>query len=80
MGQDGEIARRGPAFTAPPRKCPYAPARAVATHPPLSAAPVVRSSFLPLTAHPAGVVQTESKWRIARDRSRPKRGPPERSL
>jgi hypothetical protein len=36
-------------------------------------------SFEPPFAHPAGVVQTESKWRIARDRSRQKRGPPSRS-
>jgi hypothetical protein len=29
-----------------------------------------------LVTHPAGVAQTESKWRISHDRSRQKRGPP----
>ena len=32
--------------------------------------------FASLMTHPAGVAQTESKWRISRDRSRQKRGPP----
>jgi hypothetical protein len=32
--------------------------------------------FAELVSHPAVVAQTECKWRIARDRSRQKRGPP----
>jgi len=32
--------------------------------------------FAGVVAHPAVAAQTESKWRIARDRSRQKRGPP----
>ncbi len=62
--------------TAISERCPYGPQSVPgAVHPDWS----LRTSaaiFAGVTAHPAVAAQTESKWRIARDRSRQKRGPP----
>ena len=61
---------------APHACCPYCPAAAPSLHFEQFArfADQVRFSFAYL--HPQGVVQTESRWRVARERSRGKRGPP----
>lgn len=65
---------------APPEKCPYCPSSvATAAQSPLALAATVRV-FGTLDTLPAVVAQTESKWRIARERSRQKRGPPNPSL
>ena len=57
-------------------KCPYAPGMVVVTHPNLLSVSPSRALFAALVSHPCGIAQTESKWRIARERSRQKRGPP----
>ena len=57
-------------------KCPYTPGMVVATHPNALAGTSGHAIFAPFVSHPCGVAQTESKWRISRDRSRQKRGPP----
>jgi hypothetical protein len=61
---------------APPEKCPYCPSSmATNGHAPLAFA--AASSVLGTTDTLTAVLaQTESKWRISRDRSRQKRGPP----
>lgn len=62
---------------AQPEKCPVTPSTAAVVHPTVLATPELsRSVFAPALADPNGVVQTESKRRISRDRSRQKRGPP----
>jgi hypothetical protein len=61
---------------APPEKCPYCPSSMATTgHAPLAfaAASTVLGTTDTLTVV---LAQTESKWRISRDRSRQKRGPP----
>jgi hypothetical protein len=69
-------AQAGTQFRAPIERCPYLPGALKTAH-----ADAV-SLFAPIneagrpSSHPASVAQTESKWRIARDRSRQKRGPP----
>jgi hypothetical protein len=71
-----------PRIGAPQQPCPFCPlAPASAAHPSLFAALAVSASaFAPALAHPAGLAQTESRQRIARDRSRSKRGPPAPSI
>jgi len=65
---------------AQPEKCPYCPSSiATAVHNPLALAATARV-FGTLDTLPAVVAQTESEWRIARERSRQKRGPPNQSL
>lgn len=63
-------------FHAPMECCPFgatqAPSLHIASSLPTSL-PVASDVFF---AHPAGVAQTESRRRMARDRSRQKRGPP----
>jgi hypothetical protein len=66
----------GTQFTAPPMKCPYSPDAVVSAHVSPLALGASSVDLVTLASHPAGVAQTESKWRIARDRSRLKRGPP----
>ena len=75
------LVSRDPAFRAPTEKCPFetssvAPAR----FDPVTEPPVAEAIFGHLVSHPTGVAQTESRRRIARDRSRQKRGPPALSL
>jgi hypothetical protein len=66
----------GNQLTAPPMKCPYSPDAVVSVHTSTLALSASSASLITLASHPAGVAQTESKWRISRDRSRLKRGPP----
>lgn len=67
----------GKQFRAPPDKCPYCPSSITADHTsPLASGAHTAFAYVPVSSHPAGVVQTESKRRISRDRSRQKRGPP----
>jgi len=67
---------KGTWIGSPLEKCPYCPSSVAVSHHNLIAVELSVRSCEPLFAHPAGLVQTESKWRIARDRSRQKRGPP----
>ena len=73
--------RKASRWNAPVGQCPYCPA-SVATghHRETFAAPPAQAIYAELLRHPAGSVQTESRRRIARDRSRRKRGPPILSL
>jgi len=67
----------GPAFSAPLEKCPFTPAALLgAPHPPTADVPPGQIFFAGLISHPVVSAQMESKWRISRDRSRQKRGPP----
>ena len=73
----GQFASHDPQFRAPVDKCPYYPASVVSSHHPNPFTASTGSSiFAALVSHPAGTAQTESKWRISRDQSRQKRGPP----
>jgi hypothetical protein len=76
MVDQGNLTRSRTQFTAPAEKCPYFPSALVATHHKLLALSVADAVFASLVSHPAGAAQTESMWRIPRDRSRQKRGPP----
>ncbi|WP_432432202.1 hypothetical protein [Granulicella arctica] len=69
-------AQAGPQFSAPVEKCPYCPRAVMPTHPDVMSPAALSSVFAALASHSACIAQTESKWRIARDRSRQKRGPP----
>jgi len=72
----GALSVAGDRFSAPVERCPYYPRAMTATHAGVMS-PAAYSSILASPAsHPSGVAQTESKRRIARDRSRQKRGPP----
>ena len=75
MADRGNLTR-GEIFTAPVEKCPYCPFGVFVTHDQLFALPAEDAVFASLVSHPSGVVQTESRRRIPRDRSRQKRGPP----
>ena len=67
----------GTQFSAPPDKCPYCPSSIAAGHTnPLASGAHTASARVCVSSHPTGLVQTESKRRISRDRSRQKRGPP----
>ena len=76
MADRGNSIRSGIQFSTPAEKCPYCPSALVPAHSELLAIPVADAVSASLVSHPAGVAQTESMWRISRDRSRQKRGPP----
>jgi hypothetical protein len=66
-----------PQVQSPLTCCPYCPASvAVQHHEPFSSPAELRTMLVVFQSQPAVVAQTESRWRIARDRSRHKRGPP----
>jgi hypothetical protein len=67
-------------FRAPLDKCPYCPDAVAASHSYLFAASPAQAIYAELTSHPAVFAQMESRWRISRDRSRQKRGPPSQLL
>ncbi len=80
MGERAAIADGHTHIAAPSPKCPYCPAQCRVAHTPLSLKQSIAQSFISPASHPHGVVQSESKRRISRDRSRSKRGPPEAQL
>lgn len=65
-----------PGLWAKGERCPYAPSTAPRLRSEALAGPTAQAVFAGLAIHPAAVAQTESLWRVARDRSRHKRGPP----
>ncbi|MEG9436866.1 hypothetical protein JAO29_11910 [Edaphobacter sp. HDX4] len=69
-----------PTFRSPLERCPFYPQAMTAVHRELSTPDGAGVILVSLVSHPCGVAQTESKWRISRDRSRLKRGPPASSL
>jgi len=76
MGERSQLASHDQQFRGPVEKCPYCPASLVASHPNPLAAPTAQAIFAQIVSQPTSAAQPESKWRIARDRSRQKRGPP----
>ena len=72
---------KGPLWKRPLEQCPYCPAMVVSWHHQQMFAPsTAQAIFAEFLGHPSGTVQTESRRRISRDRSRQKRGPPNLSL
>ena len=77
MEARGQAVTHGAQFRTIPEKCPYRlPGMIGATHSDLGTVPRSAAFFAGILSHPSIAAQTESKWRIARDRSRQKRGPP----
>lgn len=67
----------GMAISAKPEPCPFCPkAMPAAQHAPASLLPAAMF-FAEIVSHPAVAPQTLAKLRMARDRSRQKRGPPQ---
>lgn len=72
-----EVEPQGTArWRAPMERCPYLPACPGSFHANALLALASAAAFAVFFSHPSGVVQTESRWRMARDRSRQMRGPP----
>ncbi len=71
-----EVGGQGPVLQTNDGSCPYCPRFAPAVHLHVFTVAFMGTDATPLASHPAGLVQTECRWRIARDRSRQKRGPP----
>lgn len=83
MAERSELAAqasKSPLWKAPHERCPYCPASVVSDHPSRFFATNVHLEHASFFDRPSGVVQTESRRRISRDRSRQKRGPPALSL
>ena len=76
MGERSQLGQDDPALSSLPEKCPYCPGTTAATRPDVLTGASAEAILASLVSDPAGVAQTESKRRIARDRSRQKRGPP----
>jgi hypothetical protein len=77
MAERTKLVGDKPEFGAPPEKCPFAPSHAI-TVPAHDLLGVLSGSaiFAGLVSHPAVYPQTLAQWRINRDRSNQKRGPP----
>lgn len=76
-----ETAGKRPGISSPPEKCPYSPiAIGVFENHSVAELPTAKAIFGELQGHPAITPQTESLRRIAKDRSRQKRGPPSLKL
>lgn len=69
-----------PQFKAPPEKCPYCPAPGAISYPHPLATPAAQKIYADLVSYPTLSPRMESKRRIARERSRHKRGPPAQTL
>jgi hypothetical protein len=76
----GNVVTHALEFAAPARKCPCFPRAFTASFSHAYKPSTANLIFASLASHPAGIAQTESKWRISRDRTRQKRGPPSNSL
>lgn len=71
------VQQKAPQLSAPQERCPYCPAAVAGVlDRTVFAPPVEQAIYAGVLAHPAGVAQTESYLRIARERARGKRGPP----
>ena len=76
MAQRSQTPAGAPAISAPAERCPYCAQAPATVHPESLTPGTADAIFADLVSHPAVHAQTESRWRIARDRSRQKRGPP----
>jgi hypothetical protein len=63
-------------LSAPPEKCPYVPGRVLQGSQQVVFDTSSQRAFGGLVGHSAVFAQMESMWRISRDRSKQKRGPP----
>jgi len=81
MAERDRLSSRESGFSAPAEKCAYCPAGILSVHRSVDfAPPSAQAIYAGLAAHPAGLVQTECKRRISRNRAHGKRGPPTSSL
>jgi hypothetical protein len=76
MAERGAMQEDKAHFKAPAERCPYSPGTVAAGHLDLLGLTTSATLASALQVHPSGVIQTESKWRLSRSRSRQKRGPP----
>ena len=77
MAEREKLAGDKPAFAAPPDKCPFAPSHAlIAPNRDQVGLLPGRAIFAGLISHPAVYSQVLAQWRINRERSNQKRGPP----
>ena len=65
-----------PEFRAPAPRCPYQRQVVRAVQQGRLAVPMSHAVYAALVSHPTGLVQTQSRWRVSRERARQKRGPP----
>ena len=65
-----------PQFRAPAPKCPYQRQALRAVQQGQLVVPMSQVVSAALVSHPIGLAQTQSKWRVSRERARQKRGPP----
>lgn len=70
------IGAAAPEFRPPLQKCPYRQQSVRDVQHGRFAVPVGQLVYAALVSHPAGLAQTQSKWRVSRERARQKRGPP----
>ncbi len=61
----------------PLERCPFCPATAANPHPTTLAPPTEGSVLLPASSSPLAVRAAQCTWRVARERARHKRGPPQ---
>jgi len=80
VAERSESSSRRAEFHAPFEKCPYCPAFVLTSHHSQTGMISSSAAFAELLSHPSVHPQTESRWRVSRDRSRNKRGPPYLSL
>ncbi len=80
MGGNGVQSSDHAHLSAPVAQCPYRPGIVPSPHLNLLSPMTSAAIFAALVSHPSGSPQTASRRRIARDRSRLKRGPPAHSL
>lgn len=76
QSQQSSLSNDAHQMGAPMPECPCCPRALAASHPDVAAAPSQQTILVPVASYPSGVAQSECKRRIARDRSRQKRGPP----
>jgi hypothetical protein len=76
MAAVSRASSKTPLLRSPAEHCPYFPGVTTAVRSGWTALPAQQSIYAGLVSHPAVLAQTQSMWRISRDRSRQKRGPP----
>ncbi|AFL87591.1 hypothetical protein Terro_1282 [Terriglobus roseus DSM 18391] len=76
MATGSSDASTGTHIRAKAEKCPMYPQASVAAPHDVATPPAEQAIYASIVSHPTGIAQTESKWRVARYRSRQKRGPP----
>ena len=76
MAEGTGAVEQGIRLTAPLEKCPFSPVVVVTVNHDFPALAQSETNFALLLTRSSSIVQTESRRRISRDRSRQKRGPP----